>query len=201
MGLSRLQGVLAQLYVDAELRERWHTDVVGLAKDFGLTAEETEQLAALSAWQVDFFAKSLKNKRLGQARKLLPSTAKVLGRSFAREFFAYAERPIPEGIDKHRLDTLRFVDFLGRRVNEGNDAVPAWVADLARYEAAWLELRKGRSVFEMRMFRYDLRKPLNEVGVTQDPSVPLRRRSMAFWICLPRGRVVHWLFPVQYTFF
>ncbi len=79
MGLARLQEVLAQLYTDAALRERFFADPQGVSEALGLQPEEAQQLTQLSAPQVDFFAESLKRKRLNEACKLLPLTRRVLG--------------------------------------------------------------------------------------------------------------------------
>jgi hypothetical protein len=64
MGLAQIQQVLARLYTDAALRERFFADPQRTGAELGLDAGEVHQLAHLSVQQVTFFARSLQRKRL-----------------------------------------------------------------------------------------------------------------------------------------
>lgn len=89
--------------------------------------------------QVEAFARSLVRKRAGEVRILLPRTAEALGSDFVKEFQRYAAGHSVEGAKRHAADAVAFARRLG-------EAAPAWIADLARYEAAWVELELGRKL-------------------------------------------------------
>ena len=106
MSLTTVQKVLARIYTDSKLRDNFLTnpDVVGTS--LGLNCQEIWQLSQLSSKQVNLFANSLKHKRLGEIRKLLPLTHKILGKELDRLFFKYSETYLPTGINKHLLDAI-----------------------------------------------------------------------------------------------
>src|SRR5690349_10140574 len=102
MGLTKIQQVLAQIYIDSSLRENFFSDPRRVGEELGLSPEENLLLSQLSAKQVNIFAGSLKHKRLNEVEKLLQFTNKVLGKKFAKLFFQYAEKNNPNGIKKHK---------------------------------------------------------------------------------------------------
>jgi hypothetical protein len=86
MGLADVQRVLAQLYTNTTLRERFLTNPQSVGQELGLEAAEIEQIVQLSEKQVARFAQSLHNKRLGEVYKLLPlpqSAGKKIRDSFS----------------------------------------------------------------------------------------------------------------------
>lgn len=137
MGLAQTQQVLAQLYTNTEFRERFFANPQAVAVELGLSGDEVQQLAQLSAQDLNIFANSLKWKRLGEIRELLPRTAKVLGKNFNTLFWRYAETHLLTGIKKHRDDAIAFANFIAK-VAHDEDLEPVWVADLVRYEKTWL---------------------------------------------------------------
>jgi hypothetical protein len=112
MSLINLQQTLARIYTDSKLRDDFLTnpDVVG--NSLGLNCQEIQQLSNLSRQQVNLFANSLKRKRLGKIRKLLPLTNEILGKEFDRLFFKFSETYLPTGDKKHLLDSIAFSKFL-----------------------------------------------------------------------------------------
>lgn len=61
MGLAQVQQVLAQLYTNTDLRERFFNHPNEVAEELGLSVDEQQQVAQLSAQQVNLFASSLKS--------------------------------------------------------------------------------------------------------------------------------------------
>ncbi|AFZ59544.1 hypothetical protein H6G54_14005 [Anabaena cylindrica FACHB-243] len=153
MGLLETQQILAQLYTNSDLRERFFTNpnIVGL--ELGLSVDETQQLAQLFVKDVNNFANSLKWKRLGEVRELLPRTVKVLGKNFNSLFWRYAETYLPQGIKKHRDDAIAFADFI-LKVAEEESIEPVWISDLLRYEKTWLLASESHSYLQICWFRY-----------------------------------------------
>ncbi|MBD2493504.1 hypothetical protein [Nostoc sp. FACHB-280] len=137
MGLAQTQQVLAQLYTNTEFRGRFFANPQAVGVEFGLSDDEVQQLAEVSSQEVNIFANSLKWKRLGEIRELLPRTAKALGKDFNTLFWRYAETYLPTGIKKHRDDAIAFANFM-IKVAQNENLEPAWIGDLVRYEQTWL---------------------------------------------------------------
>ncbi|MCC5634968.1 hypothetical protein LC593_03700 [Nostoc sp. CHAB 5844] len=137
MGLAQTQQVLAQLYTNSEFRERFFANPQAVAVELGLSCDEAQQLAQISAQEVNIFANSLKWKRLGEIHELLPRTAKVLGKNFNTLFWRYAQTHLPTGIKKHREDAIAFANFINKMA-ENEDLEPIWISDLVCYEKTWL---------------------------------------------------------------
>ncbi|KJH73038.1 hypothetical protein [Aliterella atlantica] len=161
-----LQPILAQLYTNAELRSRFFTNPEAVGAQLGLNTTQIQQLAQLSAPAVNLFATSLKRKRLGEVRELLPMTAKALDKEFSKLFWQYAETYIPQGIKKHLLDAIAFASYIEKVAN----IAPDWILDLVRYEKAWLEAAEPNKLLLVRRFRYAVN---SSEGHLQQPFVAL----------------------------
>jgi hypothetical protein len=173
MGLAQTQQVLAQLYTNSELRKRFFANPQTVGAELGLSECETEQLSRLSVQEVNVFANSLKWKRLGEVRELLPRTARVLGKNFTTLFWRYAETHLLQDIKKHREDAIAFANFIAKVAQqEGID--PAWVSDLARYEKTWLLVYELQHGLQVCWFRY----PVGSLGSTD---MNLSQLTIAVW--------------------
>lgn len=116
----------------------------------GLQSGE-QSAAAMPLDQVESFARSLLRKRAGEVRKLLPRTADALGPEFEDQFARYAwGRPLP-GARRYWLDAVGFARSLTKNASP-------YVADLALYEAAWIEMKLGRRAL-LRRFRHAVDDP------------------------------------------
>ncbi|MEH2160387.1 MAG: hypothetical protein V7K38_04920 [Nostoc sp.] len=155
MGLAQTQDILAQLYTNTEFRERFFANPETVGAELGLSCDEAQKLAQLSAQEVNIFANSLKWKRLGEVRGLLPRTARVLGKNFTALFWRYAQTHLPKGIKKHREDAIAFANFI-TRVAQAEDIAPPWIADLVRYEKTWLLAYEPTSRLNVCWFRYPI---------------------------------------------
>jgi hypothetical protein len=164
MGLEQTQILLAQIYTNTQLRERFFTNSQAVGLEMGLSSDEVQQLAQLSPKQVNAFANSLKWKRLGEVRELLPRTAKEMGKNFTTLFWRYAENPIPPGIKKHRQDAIAFANFI-IQVAQQEGLEPAWIGDLVRYEKTWLLVYTTASCLKICWFGYAVHQNLSKKGV------------------------------------
>lgn len=156
-----------------------------MASACGLTPDEGEQLAQLSASQVHFFAESLAQKRLCEVGKLLPLCSLFLGEQFPALFFRYASGFVPSGIKKHLEDAIAFAGYLERAAREENLG-PRWLADLARYEAGWLLASSGGRRWKLRGFRYGITAVLTCAAQGGGGAVPPELPSFALWFRLGR---------------
>lgn len=180
MELMRTQQILARLYTEAPLRERLFAEPRSVTEELQLTDTELELLMQLPAAQVDLFASSLVRKRAREVSKLLPVTARALGKSFEPLFVAHAQTYRPLGIRKHFDDALAFARFLRQRVRE-RALMDPWTGDLARYEASSLEAAHSTRRFVLRFFRYPVAQLVTLASRWEHvPSVE-RQPCVAFW--------------------
>ncbi len=192
MGLAKLQGVLARLYTDAGLRERFFADPQTVGEALGLSDEESQQLAQLSAQQVNFFADSLKRKRLNEACKLMPLTHRVLGKRFGALFRRYADTHVPRGTKKHLEDALAFSAFVEQA--SPIKGIERWTVDLLRYEAAWLKAWDPTCRWILRWFQHPVAKLVHRLEMENEVPLPRAKPTIAFWFRLsPRGRLCHFV--------
>lgn len=187
MGLAETQKFLARLYTDAGLRRRFFADPLKTGEEFGLGRDDAQQLARLSARQVNFFADSLHAKRLQEVRDLLPLTVRALGARAASLFGDYAETNLPRGISKHREDAAAFADYLAEGGALGG-ADSEWVADLARYEKTWLKAADMTRGLIARRFRFAVNELARDVGRGDGPPALRRKTTLAAWFRLSPGR-------------
>ncbi|NEU71037.1 hypothetical protein PI95_000210 [Hassallia byssoidea VB512170] len=171
MGLAQTQQVLAQLYTNTNFRERFFANPEAVGTELKLSDDEAQQLAQ-SARQINIFANSLKWKRLGEVRELLPRTSKVLGKDFTALFWQYAETYLPQGIKKHLQDAIAFANFLEKTTSD-------LVKDLVRYEKTWLLTYERDRYFQISWFRY---------AVHRDCKPQL---AIAIWYRFPQGQLHH----------
>ena len=173
MGLAESQRLLARLYTDAALRDRFAADPAGVADEFGLTSDEAKSLALLPIDQLDDFAGSLIRKRRGEVESLLPMTFRALeAPRFASLFRRFAQGYVPIGIKKHRDDAVAFAEFLAREVTD-----PPWLGDLARFEAASMMAHDPARRWTLLRLRHH---PLDLARMAIDRTIPPRTRST--WI-------------------
>lgn len=185
MGLREIQRVLAQLYTNAVLRERFFADPQAVGEELGLSAAEVQQVAQLSMQQVNLFANSLHSKRLGEVCKLLPLTYRVLGKHFALLFRRYAETYVPKGIKKHRDDAISFATFVEQVARMG-DIEPAWAMEVLRYEKADLIASSVTRRLMVRRFGYAIGKLVQSLDRGDEVPSLVRQSTIVFWVCFTR---------------
>jgi hypothetical protein len=151
MALADVQAILARLFTDAPFRASFFADPVATGRANGLDAAEAQTLAALSRNDVDGFAGTLRRKRAGDVRKVLPLTARALGGAYRDHILpATAGAPRP---GRHRDDARALVEHL-RRMARAGELDPPWAADLARYEMSFGDALHRRAGVLVRRFRY-----------------------------------------------
>ena len=194
MGLAEVQGVLARLYVDPALRDRFFADPASVGVELGLGAEESRDLAGVSRQQVEQFAGSLRRKRRDQVRRVIPIAARALGDRFAGLFERYAAESPPRGSKADLDDAIGFVDALA----SGTDADrPPWAADLARYELAWRQAVRAGCRPVVRTFRFPVAALAagRRTDLLAEPALP-RPTLAIWWRPSPRGRIRHVVVPM-----
>jgi hypothetical protein len=183
MALAEVQHALARLYTDAALPARFLADPLAVGTELGLTDEEARQLGTLSVQQIRFFAATLRRKRLGELRDLLPLTHRLLGQTFVALFWQFASTYVPRGIHKHRDDALAFVRFLEQTVGAAG-LRPAWALDLVRYEAARLEAAETARRWTLRRFRYPVATVVQALAHEATPPALRPQPTICVWMRL-----------------
>jgi hypothetical protein len=171
MGLQEQQNVLAKLYTDPDFRSAFMADPVTIGSGVGLTKGEAEEIAVVSAEEIESFADSLIWKRLHEVRKLLPITARVLGEEFRTQFRTFATGFNPTSIRKHLDDAVEFCRFL-RQIP---GIMPA-ARDAAKFERAKLQFFARNEPLAFAILRHELSAPY------------ATRLSVTVWLRF-RGRV------------
>jgi hypothetical protein len=181
MSLVNSQQVLARIYTNSKLRDDFLTnpDVVG--NSLGLNCQEIQQLSQLSSQQVNLFASSLKRKRLGEIRKLLPLTNKILKQEFDRLFFSFAETYLPTGSRKHLLDSIAFSIFLKQNLTTEKNQL--WLLDIWSYETIRLNMLLGKKQLIWSRFNYQIETLIANVKGNY-PSVPSPQPIIGIWFKL-----------------
>jgi hypothetical protein len=114
VGLEAVQAALARLYTDDRLRERFFAAPGETAAAMGLAPADAARVVDVDRGQVEAFAESLKIKRYGEVRDLVPRARAAIGEEALRErFLAFASAFLPSGVHKHAADALAFADALG----------------------------------------------------------------------------------------
>jgi hypothetical protein len=183
MDLKATQRLLAELYTDGALRQRFAVSPADVAKEFGIAPAEAHHLEELSAAQLAGYARCLKRKRLSELRRALPGTCRALGADLAGLFDLHAARYQPQGVNRQVDDAVAFAESL-------RDARHR-IAEPARYEANWLRIRHGGFWPRVAFFRSDPRETATG-GTTEYGS---KRRLIACWFRLggrPRHMAIRW---------
>ncbi len=192
MALVHIQSMLAKIYTDAELRQRFLLNPYAVATAHNLEDSDIEQIVELSKPQVEDFAVSLIYKRLGETRKKLSSTARVLGKKFPRLFFQYAKNSSPQGVKKHLKDALLFAQYIERVAVK--EEVASWAVDIMRYEINGMKAFLSPFTVSVAVFHYDV-EALNKAMLRNDQVQPTKRLRVSLWVKYwPNKRMFHKVF-------
>ena len=182
--LSKVQTLLARLYTQTALRQRFFEDPELVGKEFGLSAQEIQLLSTLPPAQTHFFSHSLIHKRQGQVQKLLAYSYGVMGSTFQKLFHQFAEETNFKGIRKHQEDALAFASYLQQSLKQDTALAarfPAWLGDLLAYEAACIEANQPSCRLLVRWFRYPVRDIARALFKEQPPP-ETTRMTLAVWL-------------------
>lgn len=186
MGVIEFQHALAVLYTNADVRARFFSTPLKVGKEFGLSESESYRLAQIPAVELDSFAASLVNKRLGEVVKLLPLTYRICGENFVETFRRYAATHVPPRcVKKHIADALEFARHIGKTKTFDTDIAPELLRDSLRFETARLIAANSSRRLVMRFFRYDVVRLAENVSAREDiialDSNSIMRHCVAIW--------------------
>ena len=168
MSALEVQHLLARLYTDPRLLEEFLSDREGFCEKHANGCGEL--IRQIDPEQLEFFAVSLRSKRSGEVKKLLPMTVRALGSRFGEEFDRHAANTLASGDKKHLADAMAFCEWLIKRPATFDDVTLESAAfelmdfkvrfDLkrdGRDHPAVVEANAGRRPWlRMKRFRYEL---------------------------------------------
>ncbi len=184
MALAQTQALLARLFTDDDLRREFFDAPIAVATRFGLSMHDTQRLAGIDSREIEVFAQSLIGKRALYARRALPLTARALGDRFDalfRQAIGGAAR------DANRSDAAALTAFLDRRVAKC-ELEPPWIADLARFELAFIDAGRSGAALFFRAFEFDVASLAHALAKGGGVSA-VRRKTFGVWARPPRGRL------------
>jgi hypothetical protein len=171
MSLAEVQNLLARLYTDKVLRQKFLSAPEKTGREFNLTEKEIAELAAVLPAELDFFSESLLFKRLREVEKLLPRTKQILSEDFEKYFREFSNSFLPTSIKKHLEDAVQFADFLLKQ-----ELKSAWLKDLIRYEQANLIFNGFGKKFLLRRFNFNIKE------ISRKSAQAQRKPSVAVWL-------------------
>jgi hypothetical protein len=192
MALREVQAALARLYTDDAARTAFSRDPLSAGRALGLDEGDAATLARLAPQAIRQFAGSLKAKRILDARKAMPLIAQTLGEAFAGHFRA-AVAPLRQGAA--REEEARALAARLATLARARAIAPAWIGDLARYEAAFVEAAKGRFAIRLRLFRYPVGRIAAQLYAAAPGGEIAPRATLGVWARRPGGRLFHRLWP------
>ncbi|MGJ0425467.1 hypothetical protein [Methylocystis sp.] len=185
MALAQTQALLARLFTDDDLRREFFEAPIAVASRFGLSMHDTQRLAGIDRREIEAFAQSLLGKRALYARRALPLTARALGDRFDA-LFRQAIRGAARDAT-NRSDAAALTAFLDRRVAKC-ELEPPWVADLARFELAFIDAGRSGAILFFRAFNFSVVSIAQALARGEEISA-VRRKTFGVWARLPRGRL------------
>lgn len=188
MALGDVQAALARLFTDEAARQAFLQDPADAGRSLGLELDDCSTLARLAPEALRRFAGSLKSKRALDARKMLPLTARTLGDAFAAHYSA-AVSPLAPGV--HRSAQAQAFAVRLQALARARQLAPAWIGDLARYEATFVEASRQRFGLRLRLFRFAVGSIAFALLGGGAVGVVAPRRSLGVWVRLPSGRLFH----------
>jgi len=175
MSLLDVQNFTARLYTDENLRREFLSAPDKIGKVNNLNEREITELAEVLPAELNFFADSLRWKRLREVEKLLPLTARALAEDFEKYFRDFANQYTPESIKKHLEDAIAFAHFL-----EIKEVEPLWARDAAKFERTKLEFNNFRKRFVFAILDYDAREFVRQ-SVNKQSGIR-KKKTLAIWI-------------------
>jgi hypothetical protein len=137
MELASTQKLLARIYTDSVLRNRFFADPVTIGASFGLAPETARQLADLPKEEVHKFTKSLRRQRLEWVGRELPFSLKLLGRRFGELFKDYVVKSqLPENAQPW-VDAIHFYEAIAGRKKHLVE-IRKWELEFMRFECTRL---------------------------------------------------------------
>lgn len=133
MSIAEIQACLARLYIDDSFRKIFFLEPDKAISDYKLTEQEKDAVKGIDHKMLDYFANSLIAKRGKSFQSAYPLLYQLIGPEFNRYFkrFYHLFPAKPKEAFLHQI--LSFGEFMEQSL-AGDEDVPPYASDLARYE-------------------------------------------------------------------
>lgn len=169
MELAATQKLLARLFTDSQLRNRFYANPVKVGAEFGLSPETASTLAVVPEARVHDFAKSVRRRRLEAVTRLLPCSAKCLGPAFGEAFRDYVLQHALPAEAQAWFDAVSFGRFF-RQWIRNRKGVPTWQQELLAYESERLGFEHGRDRFNCHLSLFPGHRTARRVSAGEIPT-------------------------------
>ncbi len=178
MALAEVQRALAALATNEAARDRLRVEPEAFARDFALAPGELAQVRTIGEARVLAYVDSLQRKRVAEAVRLLPLSARADGAELRRAFGRHARRvPLGSGKLRYVRDVLTFAGEAARDPGE-----PRALRELLDYEATWLRAASATAFIRLRAYAF----PVPGVARALKRGEPWegvgRRRTVVIWL-------------------
>jgi len=133
MSVSEMQACMARLYVDDSFRKLFFLDPDDTVQGYQLTPDESSALKNVDRKMLDFFSRSLKNKRKDRIQPVYPALFSIAKTAIGRYYHRYYQLHIRSAHEPDHQDILHFGLFMEESM-AGAEDVPAYATEVARYE-------------------------------------------------------------------
>lgn len=160
MDLKNYQHLLAKVYTDASLRQKFMDNPEAVAADFDIDPSLVQNLVHELSQPIRFFSQSLIRKRWGIIQHYLPLTLLCLDDKAFDCFSSFAEQHSLVSKDRYTQDALNFGKWILQQDANQID-LAKWQRELIMYEI--LRLRLEKPFFRWRIFFHNVRKIAREL--------------------------------------
>jgi len=205
LALAEVQRALATLATNEVTRDRLRDEPESFARDFGLAPGELAQVRAIGEPRMLAYVDSLQRKRLAEAVRLLPLSARADGPAFRGTFLRHARRvPLAAGKARYVRDVLAFArnatvtlspspfdklratsprsTTVTLSLSKGDlDVAPA-LRELLDYEAAWLRAASAPALVRVRVYAFPVQRVARAVARGEPWDGLARRRTVVIWL-------------------
>jgi hypothetical protein len=133
MSLAEMEACISRLYVDESFRKLLYLDTEATLQEYNLTEEESGAIKNIDRDRLDFFARSLKNKRKEAFDDAYPALFALDDVTIERLYQRYYELRKANPYESGLQDVLNFGMFMEESVADVG-SLPVFTSDLVRYE-------------------------------------------------------------------
>lgn len=133
MSVAEMQAFLARLYVDESFRKLFVHDAAAVLAGYSLTDEEAAAVKNIDLPMVEFFARSLVQKRKGKLLRAYSSLFSINSRHIDRLYLRFCQLYTPNPHHTYSQEIIDFGLFMEESLYDAEN-VPPHARDLTRYE-------------------------------------------------------------------
>lgn len=168
MSLKEKQACIARLYVDDSFRTLFFQNSIDTSKDYSLTQKELSALVSLDKGMIDYFASTLKTKRIKQFIRAYPLLFQLENKEVLRFAHRYCCLYVRHPTTLLHDDILEFGLFMEGSI-DGFDGLPSYTSELIKFEKLVYNLAFQERTWQKPELRFNT--PIKSIDVLDKPMV------------------------------